>query len=146
MSEDNEEYNAFLDRDYDQFNDLYDEANDLFTQDQFDESLEVFADALKLIPEPKADWEETSVILSGIADIWFVKKDYQVCLDALTDALQCPGADEIAHLHFRMGQAYYELKDIPNATESLYKAHILNEDIFENESDIYFNLLIDREK
>jgi tetratricopeptide (TPR) repeat protein len=146
MPEDSEEYNAFLDRDYDDFNDLYDDANSFFSEGEFDDSLEAFAEALKLIPEPKSDWEESCIILSGIADIWFIKKDYQVCLDALEDAFKCPNADEIAHLHFRKGQALYELKEIAKATESLYRAHILDEDIFENESDIYFNLLIDREK
>jgi tetratricopeptide (TPR) repeat protein len=141
-----EEYNEFLDRDYDEFADLYDEANKLFTRGKVDEALLVFAEALKIIPEPKNEWEETLGILAGIADVWFFKQNYQVCLDALKDAFECPGADQAAHLHFRMGQAYYELEDIPNATESFYKAHILDEDIFEEESDIYFDLLIAREK
>ncbi|NQZ56403.1 MAG: hypothetical protein HRT88_02880 [Lentisphaeraceae bacterium] len=141
-----EEYNEFLDRDYDKFNQFYDEANDFFVKGKLDDALYIFAAALELIPEPKNEWEESIDVLAGIADVWFVKKDYQVCVDALNDALQCPDADQIAYLHFRLGQAYYELKDIPNATEAFYKAHLLDEDIFEEESDIYFNLLIDREK
>ena len=146
MPKDSEDYNTFLDRDYDKFNELYDDANQFFSEGDFNESLTVFAEALKLIPESKSDWEESCIVLSCIAVIWFVKKDYQVCLDALADALKCPGAEDIANLHFRQGQAYYELKDVEKATESFYQAHILDEDIFESESDVYFNLLIDREK
>jgi tetratricopeptide (TPR) repeat protein len=141
-----EDYNEFLDRDYDEFTDYYDEANELFVKGKYDEALVLFAKALELIPEPKNEWEETIAVLAGIADVWFIKKDFQVCADALNDALLCPEADQVAHLHFRLGQALYELNEIPKATESFYKAHILDEDIFEEESDIYFDLLIEREK
>ncbi|MCM8538346.1 MAG: hypothetical protein NE334_20555 [Lentisphaeraceae bacterium] len=136
----------FLEIHYDDFADLFEEANQLFDKKKFDEALLSFAEALKIIPDPKEEWEETIAILTGIADVWYVKKNYQVCLDALNDALLCEGADEVAYVHFRKGQALYELDEIKEATESFYKAHILDEDLFENESDIYFDLLIAREK
>lgn len=138
--------NDFSDEAYLDFCELFDEGNELFTEDKYDHALSLFAEALEVIPKPQNEWEETGPLLAAIADVWFMKKDYDKCIDALIDALECPQASEVAYIHFRLGQAYFEKKDTENSAKSFYIAHKLDEDIFEDESPAYIDLLINYEK
>ena len=136
----------FSDEAYLDFCELFDEGNELFAEEKYDHALNLFAEALQVIPEPKNEWEECGPLLAAIADVWFMKKDFDKCIDALTDAVQCPGANEVAYIHFRLGQAYFEKKEMDEAGKAFYQAHKINEDIFEDESPAYIDLLINYEK
>ena len=103
------------------------------------EAIERYIEALALLPEPKTDWEACTWLLTAIGDVNFRAGNHAQARAALTDAMHCPGAIGNPFIHLRLGQAQFELGDMPRANDELARAYMgAGKDIFTDEDPKYF--------
>jgi tetratricopeptide (TPR) repeat protein len=101
-----------------------------------------YTKALRLLPEPKTDWEACTWLLASIGDANFKLKKYEEAKVALTDAMHCPGAIGNPFIHLRLGQSQFELGNKSRANDELARAYMLEgKEIFADEDPKYFNYL-----
>ena len=121
---------------------LTDEGNVLVEKGQLDKALKRFEDALKLIPEPKEEWEASIWLYTAIGDVYFLKNNFKMSLNFFLMSLKCSGGIDNPFIQLRIGQSFFELGNNEKAKEYLLKAYILGGDeIFENESLKYYNII-----
>jgi tetratricopeptide (TPR) repeat protein len=129
---------------YDQITLLSEEGNELADEEKYEEALEKFCDALKLIPTPKIDWEASMWLYASIGDMYFSLEKYQEASDSFFDALNCPDGQANAFVHLRLGESLFETKQKDKAKEHLLQAYMLDgEEIFSEEDPKYFQLIKD---
>ena len=101
-----------------------------------------YIEALDLLPEPKTDWEACTWLLVAIGDANFKGGHYEQALAALTDAMHCPGAIGNPFIHLRLGQAQFELGNLPRANDELARAYMgAGKEIFSEDDPKYFEHL-----
>ena len=112
------------------------------TAGDFDSALARYAAAFEQVPEPKTEWDVSSLILSNIGSAFFLKGHFQAGADSLHLALKCvPGAGN-SFIHMRLGQVELELDNRPAAIEHLTIAYQQEgENIFEDENPKYLAFL-----
>lgn len=71
-----------------------------------------FKKALELLPEPKDDWEAATWLYVAIGDAFFFLEKYEEALDNLKHARMCPDGMANSFILMRLGEVYYELKEI----------------------------------
>jgi hypothetical protein len=109
---------------------------------EFTSAFENYMAALRLVPEPKDSYEATTWILAALGDLYFVTKSFEQTVQAIGDAMRCPGAIGNPFLHLRLGQAHLELGDEARATDELCRAYMgAGKEIFEKDDVKYFNFL-----
>ena len=104
----------------------------------FPHALEHYWTAWDLLPEPKIACQEATWILAAIGDVNFLGGDFIAGRDNLCTVMHCPGAIEIAFLHFRLGQCQLELGDEARAGAELLRAYLGGgADLFDDEDPKY---------
>lgn len=101
-----------------------------------------YREAWNLIPEPQHDWEASTWVLTAIADAYILNGDHDYALEALQHAINCPNGLGNPYVHLRLGEAHFELGNLPEAADELTRAYMGGgPEIFQNEDPRYFEFL-----
>jgi tetratricopeptide (TPR) repeat protein len=118
------------------------EGDEFAAKQQYRESLNSYATAWDLLPEPKLKWEAAMWIQTAIGDTRFLSGDYQRALQAFALAVQGPNGLGNPFIHLRLGECHFELGDVEQAKDELTRAYMgAGRDIFADENPKYFDLL-----
>lgn len=118
---------------------LCSEGDQLVEIDKYNDAIEKYLKALKLVPEPKTDWEASTWIFTALGDTCFLNGNFAEAKDYFYDAINCPGGTDNPFIMLRLGESLYELGDIEKAKEYLLKAYMLEGyDVFDGEDEKYF--------
>lgn len=129
-----------------QINELCDLGIDLAEGGRFDKALEAFDMAWDLLPEPKAEWEESFWILGNKGDAYFQQRDYAAGREVLERAMKCLDAVGEGFLHLRLGQCLFELGEMDEARRELTLAlEYEAQTIFIDEDPKYLSLATETE-
>lgn len=121
---------------------LCEEGNIYVDSGNLQEGLDKFRQSLDLLPEPREDWEAATWILSAIGDTYYFLKDYEGCIRALSEAINCPGGLGNPFIHLRLGESYFELNDTRKALDELTRAYMGGGlEIFEQEDPKYLEAM-----
>ena len=121
---------------YDKITDLTDEGNDLCDEEEYEKALEKYKKALKLIPEPKTDWEASTWVYTAIGDCYYFLGEYSDAIEALNSAMLCPDGVGNGFITLRLGECYYELDDKEKAADYFVDTYMIEGmEIFEEEDD-----------
>jgi tetratricopeptide (TPR) repeat protein len=127
---------------YEQLTSLSEEGNEFAENEEFEEAVNKFAEALDLIPSPKTDWEASTWLFASIGDMYYSLGKYETASDNFYDALNCPGGYQNPFIQLRLGQCLYELDQKDKAKEYLLQAYMLDgTDIFSGQNSKYFELI-----
>jgi tetratricopeptide (TPR) repeat protein len=127
---------------YEKITELCEKGNELTEENNFEEALKIYLEALKLLPEPKNQWEASSWINSVIGDTYFILKNYKEAKEYFYDALNYLDSIDNPFINLRLGQTLYELKEYEKAKEYLQIAFMLEGyEIFFDEDKKYFKLI-----
>lgn len=103
-----------------------------------EQGLELYYEALELVPEPKYDWEAATWLYVAIGDALFTGKEYEKAIRSLNAACMCPNGFQNPFILLRLGECYYELGNEDKAKEYFIQAYMLEEyEIFEGEEEKY---------
>ncbi|RZS92498.1 hypothetical protein [Aquimarina brevivitae] len=117
-------------------------AESYFEDQYYLKAIELYSEALNLVPIPKTRWETSTWIYTAIGDSFFMLQDYQNALTNLLDAYNCPGGVENPFINLRLGQCYYETDNSVKTEDYLLRAYMIEgEDIFKSEDNKYFKYL-----
>lgn len=106
---------------------------------------DMFHKALTHVPPPITDYEASTWILTALGDAYFLAGDYERALDALTEAVQCPGGLGNPFIHLRLGQCQYELGNMDRAADELARAYMGDgERIFDDDDPKYLDFVKSR--
>ena len=106
------------------------------------EAISRFEEALSLLPEPIAEWEAATWLLTAIGEAHFFSKQYLVAYQALARAMHCAGAIGNPFIHLRLGQVQFELENEGLAADELTRAYMGGgKEIFAREGSKYFEFL-----
>jgi len=120
-------------------------GNEQLEEGDFYEAILSFVEGLKLIPEPKTDWEATTWLLTAIGEAYFLNEDYETALKPFTDCMHCPGAIGNPFTHLRKGQCHFEIGELDEAAEELTRAYAIEgQEVFEEEDEKYLKFLATR--
>ncbi len=116
--------------------------NECFERVEYDKAITALEEAILILPEPKFDWESSTWLYSSLGEAHFLKFNYNESLNAFNQALLCPNSLDNAFINIRIGQCYFELKNMELATEYLLRAYMIaGQDIFTDEEEKYFTLI-----
>jgi tetratricopeptide (TPR) repeat protein len=114
---------------------------------RYEDAVAEYNKALKLVPEPKNDWEAATWILAAIADACFLGGYKTSARETLEYAMTCPGAIGNPFLHLRYGQILFDAAEHDAAADELIRAYMgAGPEIFATEDAMYFNFLKTRAK
>jgi tetratricopeptide (TPR) repeat protein len=121
---------------------LCEEGNAHLEAEEFAEAISVWKEALKLVPEPKTDWEAGTWIFTSLGDASFLQGDWRQAEQFFRLAVQSPGGVENPFLHLRRGQVFLELGLQDKAVEELTIA-ITSEgpELFDGEDRKYLSFI-----
>lgn len=121
------------------------EAGDEYCEkEQYEKAIKKYESALKLIPEPKYDWEASTWVYVAIGDSFYMLDQYTDALNNFLESLKCPDGNTNPFILLRLGECYYELGNFEQAKEYLLRAFMWEgEDIFDGEDEKYFALIKD---
>ena len=100
----------------------------------------LFQQALKLLPEPQAEWEATPWLLSAIGDCQFQLKEYQAAFDSFRLIMreEMVGWNNV-FIRLRRGECALELGELEMAKSDLLFAYATEGcEIFDQEDPKYF--------
>ena len=129
-------------RDYLEIKELCAEGDVLIEMGEFNDAYKSYMAALKLVPDPKEQYQATTWILAALGDLYFHAKDFGQAAQVLADAMHCVDAIGNPFLHLRLGQAHFELGNQERAADELCRAYMgAGKKIFEQEEAKYFDFL-----
>jgi len=99
-------------------------ADGLAGQGQYADAIQVYMQAVKLLPQPTHDWEAATWLWVAIGDAHFLAKNYVQARSALSEAMRCPGALGNPFIHLRLGQTQFELGNMQRAGDELARAYL----------------------
>lgn len=123
---------------------LSEQGSDLFDEDKFQECIEVWSEALALIPSPQNLYGETFWLETSIGDGYFMLNKFE---ESLVHFLNAKGnietnAYENPFVMLRLGELFFEVNEFNDAKEFLLRAYMLEgEELFETEEEKYFDFL-----
>lgn len=123
---------------------LSEQGSDLFDEENFQECIKVWSEALALIPHPRNLYGETFWLETSIGDCYFMLNEFE---QSQVHFLNAKGnietnAYENPFVMLRLGELFFELKEFNDAKEFLLRAYMLEgKEIFETEEEKYFNFL-----
>ena len=130
------------DKIYDDICELCERGDGLCEEEKYFDAIDYYFKALKLLPDPKSNWEASTWIYTAIGESYFYAMKYIEALDFLNIALICPNGNLNPLINLRIGQCFYETGDVLSAKEYLLRAYMLDgEEIFDDEDKKYINLL-----
>jgi tetratricopeptide (TPR) repeat protein len=99
-----------------------------------------YQSALRLLPEPIAQWELRSALMVAIGDTHFAAGEFGKALQALELSMGCAGGSWNPFAQLRLGQAALELGECERAANALSQALVqAGYDIFEGEHPKYLD-------
>lgn len=132
---------------YDEIVFLCSEGDKLVNNFKFDDALIEFRKALSLLPKPVEQWEAAVWIYTAIGDTYFWKKEYEIAINHLFNAYNCPDGFSNPFINMRIGECFFELNNLDRATEYLLRAYMIKgEEIFKLEEKKYFQHLVSNVK
>ena len=123
---------------------LSEQGSDLFEEEKFREALDVWSEALALIPSPQNLYGESFWLETSIGDGYFMLNEFE---QSQAHFLNAKGnietnSYENPFVMLRLGELFFELKAFGDAKEFLLRAYMLEgEELFETEEEKYFNFL-----
>lgn len=123
---------------------LSEKGNDLFDKDNFNEAINVWQEALLLIPGNQNLYSESQWLHTSIGDALFYLGNYEKALLSFKKAKQNIENNAYGNpfIMLRLGQCYLENNLTKDATEYLLRAFMFEgEDIFEDDDEKYLNFL-----
>ena len=121
---------------------LSEQANQYIDEDDFEKAFQSTMEALKLVPEPRAEYEVSTWLYATLGDIYFLAGDFEQALLAFADAVQCPEGLGNPFIHLRLGQCAFENHNLARAADELTRAYMgAGEEIFSEEDPKYFTFL-----
>lgn len=130
-------------------NELAKIGNQLETKEEYEQALQLWKEALTLIPKPQQFYSETVYFLTAIGDIYFQRHQYKKAYEYFDKArgnLSGVGYKN-PFVMMRLGECCLEIGDEKNALEYLLRAYMLaGKEIFEpdekgNDDKKYFEYL-----
>jgi tetratricopeptide (TPR) repeat protein len=122
-----------------------DQGDEFLNADDFPQALELYGQALSLIPEPRYQYEIALPAFTALGEALFFSGRYPDALSAFREAAKSPGGIENPLVHLRMGETYYELGDFERAADALTRAYMLEgRTLFDGEDEKYFSFLASR--
>ena len=102
---------------------LVDQADQHADEGDFEAALDLFEQALELVPEPWGEHDEALALLLSIADMQFLLDDFESARDSFQAAVTSfeEAGDELL-VQLRLGQSLLELGDAAGAAEWLAAA------------------------
>jgi len=120
---------------YEQVEILSEAGNDAADDDDFEEAVAQWEQALALLPEPATQWEAYVWLKASIGDGYYHLDDFASAKSHLYDALNGPDGHESSFVHYLLGKTLIRLDD-DKGVESLLKAYMLEGvDIFDSDDD-----------
>ncbi len=130
------------DKVYQKIVELCEDGNVFIEKGDFNKAIDKYSEALKLIPEPKYDWEASTWIYTALGDSCYQIPDYNKAINYFFETLKCPNGLGNPFVLLRIGECFYELKNKDKAKEYLLQAYMCGgEDVFFEENDKYFKLI-----
>ena len=125
---------------YNQIVKLSEEGDCLVDEENLDAAIEKYQTALELLPEPIHIWEASTWLYTALGDTCYLKEQYEQALGYLYETLKCPGGLENPFVFLRIGECFYEMKNIKKAQEFLLQAYMYaGETIFEDEPQKFYD-------
>lgn len=126
---------------YEKISEMSELGNSFMDDGEYPSALNIFEEALSLLPAPCNTWEAYTWLKAGIADALFCMKDYEHAIEALHDAMNGPEGAFNPFIMMRLGQSLHE-QGKPEGVDYLCKAYMLEgEEIFSEEDGKYLNLV-----
>lgn len=108
-------------------------------------AVEVWKQALALLPPPVTDWEAATWLNASIGEAYYAGGQSEDALAYLFDALNCPDGHMNPFILLRVGQILVDQGRTDEGVEQLLRAYMLDgEDVFEEGGERYLQLLRDR--
>ncbi len=127
---------------YEKISEMSELGNSFMDDGEYPSALNIFEEALSLLPAPCDTWEAYTWLKAGIADALFGMKDYEHAIEALHDAMNGPEGAFNPFIMMRLGQSLHE-QGKPEGVDYLCKAYLLEgEEIFSEEDEKYLNLVM----
>ena len=133
------------DHDHAQLKELCAEGDVLVEMGDFAAAYENYMAAMKLVPEPKEQFQAMTWILAALGNLYFRTQDYKQAAQVFSDAMHCVDAIGNPFLHLRLGQVQLELGNGGRAADELCRAYMgAGKQLFEKEDPKYFEFLKSR--
>lgn len=117
-------------------------GNERYDVEAYASAIEVWREALQLLPEPRSQWEAALWIHASIADAQFLQGNFEEARSASFDALNCPDSLDNPLVLLRLGQSSFELGMQSDALEYLTRAYMLEgATLFDEEKPDYLIFL-----
>lgn len=132
------------DQTLDRIDQLSEEGNAYCDEENYDQAIRVWSEALALIPKPQHVHVESLWLEASIGDAYFLQDDFENALPHFENAKNniIENAYENPFIMLRLGQCYLESINTEAAQEYLLRAYMMEgKDIFEDESPKYFTFL-----
>lgn len=114
----------------------------LYDSQQYDAALRLFYEAWITLPKPQMEQASSETILFFIGDSYYQLAKYEPAIEAFRSALACQQTDRRPQVLLRLGQAFFDCDEGPQATLYLHKAYCLGGEIlFKSEADKYLNCI-----
>ena len=123
---------------------LSEEGNDYAENEDYNEAIIVWKQALALIPDPQNSYSESQWLEASIGDAYFLLGDFQKALEHFWNAKSNieENGYENPFIMLRLGQTLLENQEEEEAKEYLLRAYMLEgEEIFEEDDEKYFDFL-----
>lgn len=123
---------------------LSERGNELFEEEKYQECIQIWNEALALIPEPQNSYGEAFWLETSIGDCYFMLNDFE---QSLVHFLNAKGnietnAHENPFVMLRLGELFLEGAHFNDAKEFLLRAYMLEgKEIFKTEHKKYFVFL-----
>lgn len=130
-----------------QLNELAEDGNFLYDHEQYDDAVQVWQDALNLIPQPQQYYGETVWFLASIGDIYFIQKNFDKAYECFNKARGNLSGEGYGNpfVMLRLGECCLEKGDEKNALEYMLRAYMIaGEEIFDEDEPKYFEFLNER--
>jgi tetratricopeptide (TPR) repeat protein len=118
------------------------QGDEYLENDQFRQAAQVYQEAVKLLPQPRSQWEAATWLYTALGEAFLSMEDYPAAREALTNAMHCPDAIGNPLIHLLLGEAQYELGNLNRAADELARAYLgAGDEIFEDEDPKYLAFL-----
>jgi len=115
---------------------LCEQGNVLFDENKFAGAIDKWLAALRLLPEPRAEWAAYAWLSASIGDAQYQLSRWDAARESFYDALNSEDGRANPFVHYRLGQCWLKAGNEEEGLASLLQAYMLDgEDIFGVESD-----------